>query len=154
MGVDAFLNIDVPHKVVCGAWSKVGEASTSSSRLDLGSRAPSANVAVFTFQCLRLARRIGAFLVPAAKHLAGCLLARKVALCSLQDLEGFCSLAQTVQGKGQIIIERRLVRVSQQGPFIVGDGSLQIGSSGKWGGAASQRQAMETAALCKPWKNK
>ena len=28
------------------------------------------------------------------------------------------------------------------------------GSSGKWGGAASQRQAMETAALCKPWKNK
>ena len=29
-----------------------------------------------------------------------------------------------------------------------------IGSSGKWGGAASQRQAMETAALCKPWKNK
>ncbi len=30
----------------------------------------------------------------------------------------------------------------------------QQGSSGKWGGAASQRQAMETAALCKPWKNK
>ena len=29
-----------------------------------------------------------------------------------------------------------------------------FGSSGKWGGAASQRQAMETAALCKPWKNK
>ena len=29
-----------------------------------------------------------------------------------------------------------------------------LGSSGKWGGAASQRQAMETAALCKPWKNK
>ena len=28
------------------------------------------------------------------------------------------------------------------------------GSSGKWGGAASQRQAAETAALCKPWKNK
>ena len=28
-----------------------------------------------------------------------------------------------------------------------------LGSSG-WGGAASQRQAMETAALCKPWKNK
>ena len=27
------------------------------------------------------------------------------------------------------------------------------GSSGKWGGAASQRQAAETAALCKPWKN-
>ena len=30
----------------------------------------------------------------------------------------------------------------------------KYGSSGKWGGAASQRQAMETAALCKPWKNK
>ena len=30
----------------------------------------------------------------------------------------------------------------------------KFGSSGKWGGAASQRQAMETAALCKPWKNK
>ena len=30
----------------------------------------------------------------------------------------------------------------------------RFGSSGKWGGAASQRQAMETAALCKPWKNK
>ena len=30
----------------------------------------------------------------------------------------------------------------------------QTGSSGKWGGAASQRQAAETAALCKPWKNK
>ncbi len=29
----------------------------------------------------------------------------------------------------------------------------QKGSSGKWGGAASQRQAVETAALCKPWKN-
>ena len=28
----------------------------------------------------------------------------------------------------------------------------KIGSSGKWGGAASQRQAAETAALCKPWK--
>ena len=28
-----------------------------------------------------------------------------------------------------------------------------FGSSGKWGGAASQRQAVETAALCKPWKN-
>ena len=27
------------------------------------------------------------------------------------------------------------------------------GSSGKWGGAVSQRQAVETAALCKPWKN-
>ncbi len=37
------------------------------------------------------------------------------------------------------------------------DGKLTIvifsGSSGKWGGAASQRQAVETAALCKPWKN-
>ncbi len=34
-------------------------------------------------------------------------------------------------------------------------GQLQkTGSSGKWGGAASQRQAAETAALCKPWKNK
>ncbi len=31
---------------------------------------------------------------------------------------------------------------------------IKSGSSGKWGGAASQRQAMETAALCKPWKNK
>ena len=31
---------------------------------------------------------------------------------------------------------------------------IKNGSSGKWGGAASQRQAMETAALCKPWKNK
>ena len=30
----------------------------------------------------------------------------------------------------------------------------KYGSSGKWGGAASQRQAAETAALCKPWKNK
>ena len=27
-------------------------------------------------------------------------------------------------------------------------------ASCKWGGAASQRQAAETAALCKPWKNK
>ena len=26
-------------------------------------------------------------------------------------------------------------------------------ASGKWGGAVSQRQAVETAALCKPWKN-
>ena len=32
--------------------------------------------------------------------------------------------------------------------------TIILGSSGKWGGAASQRQAMETAALCKPWKNK
>ena len=31
--------------------------------------------------------------------------------------------------------------------------AAQAGSSGKWGGAASQRQAVETAALCKPWKN-
>ena len=30
----------------------------------------------------------------------------------------------------------------------------KTGSSGKWGGAASQRQVVETAALCKPWKNK
>ena len=34
------------------------------------------------------------------------------------------------------------------------DGWSEYGSSGKWGGAASQRQAAETAALCKPWKNK
>ena len=32
--------------------------------------------------------------------------------------------------------------------------AVKHGSSGKWGGAASQRQAAETAALCKPWKNK
>ena len=33
------------------------------------------------------------------------------------------------------------------------DEQRKKGSSGKWGGAASQRQAVETAALCKPWKN-
>ena len=37
---------------------------------------------------------------------------------------------------------------------LLGDEGKLSGSSGKWGGAASQRQAMETAALCKPWKNK
>ncbi len=38
--------------------------------------------------------------------------------------------------------------------LIVLDNLKNGGSSGKWGGAASQRQAAETAALCKPWKNK
>ena len=38
-------------------------------------------------------------------------------------------------------------------PYVVMAVAWRIGSSGKRGGAASQRQAVETAALCKPWKN-
>ena len=47
-------------------------------------------------------------------------------LGSLQDLEGFWSFAQAVQGKRKIMIERLLVRVSFQGSCVMGDSLLQI----------------------------
>ena len=47
-----------------------------------------------------------------------------------------------------------LIRTRSGSSSMSGQVEAFYGSSGKWGGAASQRQAMETAALCKPWKNK
>ena len=49
----------------------------------------------------------------------------------------------------------RVMEVSENNYLLTGTPAdcVIFGSSGKWGGAASQRQAVETAALCKPWKN-
>ena len=52
-----------------------------------------------------------------------------------------------------LLISMNLMACPTSGRWHPGKSGI-YGSSGKWGGAASQRQAMETAALCKPWKNK
>ena len=58
--------------------------------------------------------------------------------------------AQYAEIWGEAVHTNRHLRTITVGLGI----AVILGSSGKWGGAASQRQAAETAALCKPWKNK
>ncbi len=69
------------------------------------------------------------------------------AVCiSIDGFGDFASAAWGLARKNEIRIDGRVYFPHSLGIFC--------GSSGKWGGAASQRQAAETAALCKPWKNK
>ena len=102
-----------------------------------------------------------AFVFQAAPRLAGM-------LCNLRT-EGF-PVGDFEAGMDMIVFDRLLdiptaeaIPLTRNEPYVAektGERRMVIkyctkgGSSGKWGGAASQRQAMETAALCKPWKNK
>ncbi len=101
------------------------------------------------------------FVFQAAPRLAGM-------LCNLRT-EGF-PVGDFEAGMDMIVFDRLLdiptaeaIPLTRNEPYVAektGERRMVIkyctkgGSSGKWGGAASQRQAMETAALCKPWKNK